>query len=149
MKKVKNILTGIFWGLLGISLLLVALFENELLPTGMLSSHLSAEFLCRCTMEVVALVCIWLSLRLFTFRRIRQDLVTRKEVALQKWGTVRLLMLLLPMLLNTILYYVFMQTTYGYLAIIALLCLPFVYPTMGRCMGDVEDEPTSEEDAKV
>ena len=100
-------------------------------------------------MEVVALVCIWLSLRLFTFRRIRQDLVTRKEVALQKWGTVRLLMLLLPMLLNTILYYVFMQTTYGYLAIIALLCLPFVYPTMGRCMGDVEDETTSEEDAKV
>jgi hypothetical protein len=33
-----------------------------------------------------------------------------------------------------------MNTTFGYMAIIGLLCLPFVFPTMSRCEAEVEDD---------
>lgn len=148
MKQVRNILAAIFWGLLGISVLLAVLFECEVLPAGVstvtvtgseTSTSATVEFLCRFTMEVVTLLGIWLSLRLFKFQRVHADLMTRKEVALKKWGVIRLLLLEVPMLLNTILYYIYMQTTYGYMAIIAVLCLPFVFPTLSRCEGEVEE----------
>lgn len=144
MKQIRNILASIFWGLLGLSVLVAVLFECEVFPMATWSEQLSAEFLCRCAMEVLALGGIYLSLRLFKFQRVHHDLVTRKEPALKKWGIVRLLLLEVPMLLNTLLYYMFMQTTYGYLAIIAALSLPFVYPTLGRCMDEVEEPEETE-----
>ena len=56
--------------------------------------------------------------------------MTSKEEAFRKWGIVSLLLLELPMVVNTLLYYMYMQTTYGYMAIILLLTLPFVYPSI-------------------
>ncbi len=146
MRQVRNILTVLFWSLLATSVLLAVLFETEVLPTGLWTEYLQAEFLCRCTMEVLTLVAIWLSLRLFKMKRVHADIVARKEEALRKWGIVRLLMIEVPMLLNTLLYYMYMQTTYGYMAIILLLTLPFVYPSMDRCLGDVEEEPAPKEE---
>jgi hypothetical protein len=57
-----------------------------------------------------------------------------------KWGLLRLLILEVPMVVNTYLYYIYMNTTFGYMAIIGLLCLPFVFPTMSRCQAEVEDD---------
>ena len=145
MKQIRNLLAALFWGILGIATVLAVLFETEVLPSGLWCEQQTAEFLCRCTMEVVTLASIYLTLRLFKFQRVHADLVKRKEPALKKWGTFRLLLLELPGLANTILYYMFMQATYGYMAIIAVLCLPFVYPTLGRCQDEVQELPTTEE----
>lgn len=135
----------LFWGILGVATLVAVLFETEVLSASLWSEQPTAEFICRCTMEVVTIGGIYLALRLFKFQRIHADLVARKEPALKKWGTLRLLLIELPGLINTILYYMFMQATYGYMAIIAVLCLPFVYPTLGRCMDEVEELPATEE----
>ena len=40
--------------------------------------------------------------------------------------------------LNTVLYYLFMNTTFGYMAIILAICLPFVYPSEARCEAETE-----------
>ena len=138
MKEVRNTLAIVFWGLLGVSVLLAVLFECEVLPSGLWTEALTAEFLCRCTMEALTLLGIWLSLRLFKFDRVHRDLVSRKQDALKQWGVTRLLILEVPMLADTLLYYIYMNTTFGYLAIILLLCLPFVFPSLGRCLGEVE-----------
>ena len=53
-------------------------------------------------------------------------------------GMTRLIILEAPMVINTLLYYIYMNTTFGYLGIILLLCLPFVFPSLSRC----EDETT-------
>ena len=146
MKEIRNLLASIFWGIVAAATLLAVLFEVEVLPSGLWSEQANAEFLCRCTMEVVTLASVYLALRMFHFKSVNKDLTTRKEPALKKWGTIRLLILEVPALVNTFLYYMYMQATYGYMAIIALLSLPFVYPTLGRCMDDVEEqENTSEE----
>ena len=69
-------------------------------------------------MELVTLADAWLALRLFKMEIIRSDLQRRKEVALLKWGTLRIFLLDMPMLFNAFLYEMFLQTTFGYLAII-------------------------------
>ena len=57
---------------------------------------------------------------------------------MMKWGLIRLLILEVPMVADTLLYYIYMYTTFGYLAIILLLCLPFVFPTLSRCLDETE-----------
>jgi hypothetical protein len=65
--------------------------------------------------------------------------VEGKAIALRKWGVLRLSMLEVPLLANTLFYYIYMNTTFGYMAIILLICLAFVYPSMNRCLADVEN----------
>ena len=66
-------------------------------------------------------------------------LATDKQ-SLRKWGFIRLLLLLLPLCADTLLYYLYMNTTFGYLGIILVLCLPFVYPSENRCEDEVRSE---------
>ena len=139
MKKTRNILMSLFWGCIVLAVLLAVLFETELLPKAVWQEYASQEVMTRMIMELVTLAMIPLSLYLFKFGHVHADLLKRKEKALNLWGVLRLLMLLVPMIVNTLLYYMFMQTTYGYMAIILLICLPFVYPSLGRCKADTEE----------
>ena len=59
--------------------------------------------------------------------------------AMLRWGTVRLAMLCVPMVLNTWLYYQFMNVAFGYMAIIGLLSLAFVYPTRTRYIQEKKE----------
>ena len=139
MKKTRNILMSLFWGSIVLAVLLAVLFETGLLPKAVWQDYASQEVMTRMIMELVTLAMIPLSLYLFKFGHVHADLLKRKEKALNLWGVLRLLMLLVPMIVNTLLYYMFMQTTYGYMAIILLICLPFVYPSLGRCKADTEE----------
>ena len=97
-----------------------------------------SEFLLTFLMELATLGCAFLALRLFKFEKIHQELTTGKAAALRSWGMIRLLMLLVPLWADTLLYYLYMNTTFGYLGIILALCLPFVYPSMNRCETETE-----------
>ena len=61
---------------------------------------------------------------------------------MMKWGLIRLLIIEVPMLADTLLYYIYMNTTFGYLGIMLLLCMPFVYPSMNRCIAETTEEET-------
>ena len=76
---------------------------------------------------------------MFKKKRIHDDLTTRKAPALRFWGLVRLCIIGLPLSLNVLFYYLFMNTTFGYMAIIMALCLPFAYPTLNRCLTETEE----------
>ena len=69
------------------------------------------KFLLTTTMELATLVCAYLGLRLF-----------RKN----KW--LRLGLIVVPLLLNAVLYAVYRTTPFFYLGVILLLCIPFVWP---------------------
>ena len=55
-----------------------------------------------------------------------------------RWGTLRLAMLCVPMMLNTWLYYQFVNVAFGYMGIIGLLSLAFVYPTRTRYIQEMK-----------
>jgi len=139
MKRTKNILTTIFVTMMLLTLATVIIFETNLLPFGYYAATSEqAEFLLVTMMELTTLALIPLALRLFKFERVHRELVSRQAEGLAKWGVLRLLFLLVPMLVNTLLYYAYANTTFGYMAIIIAITLPFVYPSMNRCLSEVE-----------
>ena len=140
MKKVSKQLTCIFVLFIAMALTIVALYELDAMASGTLATDKQTEFVAMTTMELISLAAAFLGLRLFKFHKIHAELVTRKEPAMLKWGVLRLLILEVPMVVNTFLYYIYMNATFGYLAIILLLCLPFVFPTLQRCLDETTDE---------
>ena len=140
MKETKNLLMGVFVAGIVLPLIIVCLYETEVVVPGLLATDKQSEFLLTFLMELMTLGCAFLALRLFKFEKIHQELISGKAVALRKWGVVRLVMLLLPLWSDTLLYYLYMNTTFGYLGIILVLCLPFVYPSESRCEDEVRSE---------
>lgn len=139
MEKTRNILMMCFWWWLSVAIIIVVLYEGELLETGMLTEDTSMEFVLTTLMELLSLAAIFVGLRMFKKKRIHDDLTTRKALALRFWGLIRLCIIGLPLSLNVLFYYLFMNTTFGYMAIIMALCLPFVYPTLNRCLTETEE----------
>lgn len=135
MKEVRKLLLVQFCAMVTVALLLVVLFETGLLEPGIAAGEVSAaEVSLTFVVELATIAIIPTALRLFKFKKIEADLQLRHELALRKWGVLRLSMLEVVLLLNTMLYYVFMNTSFGYLAIIVGLCLPFVYPSEDKCL---------------
>ena len=123
-----------------LALVIIVLFETDVLPTGIKADDKQSDFVLTALMEIISLGAAFLGLRLFKFKPVHNDLVNRKETAMWKWGMTRLIILEAPMVINTLLYYIYMNTTYGYLGIMLLLCLPFVFPSAGRCLAETTEE---------
>jgi hypothetical protein len=97
-------------------------------------------------MILLTLAAIPLGLRLFKFRKVADDLRQRGELALLKWGVLRLSMIGDLLVINTLLYYIFgFEPAFGYLAVICLLSMPFIVPTMSRCEAEVTVDETHDE----
>jgi hypothetical protein len=139
MKKISKQLTFVYILLVAIALAIVVLYELDVLESGALADSKQTEFVALTTMELTTLAMAFLGLRLFKFPMIHTQLVTEKEPAMLKWGLLRLFILEVPMVVNTYLYYMYMNPTFGYLAIILLLCLPFVFPSMNRCIAETTE----------
>ena len=69
------------------------------------------EFLLTTIMELATLVCAYLGLRLY-----------------KKNWKVRMAIVVVPLLINAALYAVYQTTPFFYLAVILLICIPFVWP---------------------
>ena len=140
MKKVSKQLMVFYIVQIVMALVIIVLFETGELPVGVMAADKQSEFVLTALMEILSLGAAFLGLRLFKFQAIHRDLVSRKEPAMWKWGMTRLLILQVPMVINTLVYYIYMNTTFGYLGIILLLCLPFVFPSLSRCLAETTEE---------
>ena len=69
------------------------------------------QFLLTTVMELATLLCAYLGLRLFR----------------RKWQ-LRMAIIVVPLLVNVLLYAVYRTTPFFYLAVVLLICLPFVWP---------------------
>ena len=140
MKETRNQLMAVLVFALLFAVGAVVLYETGIMESGLFVEHKNSEFILTALMELLTLGGVFMALRLFKFQKVHHDLVKNKEHALFRWGILRLPLLLVPMVANTYLYYMFMNTTFGYMAIIQLLCLPFVFPSMSRCQSEVEPD---------
>ena len=146
MKNVRNILLTLILSVVAMTLLVVIVFETGVACDGLLAGvDNRSEFAVVMFMELLTIGVIPRALRLFRFRKIEQQLKQHHGEALKKWGVVRLLLIGVPMLVNTLLYYIYLNTSFGYLAIILALCLPFVWPTAERCEKEAFTHQQSQE----
>lgn len=127
-----------FWIPLLICLCIIISYENDILLSGGWHEDKLNEYYVAIVMELITICLIPISLRLFKFGIVKRAFQSSADAALQKWGSIRLLMLTLPMLINCWLYYQFMNVAFGYMGIIGLLSLCFVYPSKSRCNQETE-----------
>lgn len=143
MKQTKILLTAVFYSNVAAVLTLVVLFETGILDSGTLLGDDQLQFVITTTMELMTLCLIPSALYLLKMPRIHKQLVADPEQSLRKWGILRLDMLCLPLILNTLFYYMFgLQVAFGYMALILALCLFMVYPSMNRCIYETTDHDT-------
>lgn len=139
MKRVKNILAAEMLASLLVSLIIIVLYESGTLLAGYLQDNANAEFLSVTCMEIVTICMIPLSLKMFKWKKVSASLKNDDGRALIKWGTLRMAMICIPMMLNTLFYYLFgFNVTFGYMGIIGLICLAFIYPSTSRCVNETQ-----------
>lgn len=144
MKKVQRLLLAILIVTCLLVVVMAVLFEFDVLPSGILESDAKTEYIVAIILEITTLCVIPLALRLFKFGKIHQSLVKGKEKALARWGTLRLLLLCMPLLANAICYWLFMASAFAYMAIMLFICLFFIFPSMERCVVETSDTRQSE-----
>ena len=146
MKETRNLLTVLFTLICVIALGLYIGGEFLDMDIAVLSDVSDeTRFVLQTVAILLSLAVVPLSLKLFSMKKVKADLLERKALALKKWGTIRLLMLGVILIGNTLLYYLLgYEPAFGYLAIITALVLPFVVPTMKRCEAEtsVNEEVT-------
>lgn len=118
--------------------LLAIAFESGFIDVGSSAGDKNTEFLVLTVVELVTIGLIPCALRLFKFGKVISALKNRREGALRRFAILRLAMLEVPLLLNVVFYYVFMEASFGYMAMILVLCLAFVYPGKGRCYRELD-----------
>lgn len=142
MRKTRNILLYIFFSGIVLSLIIIAVFETFDTLSPFLSATDEQMFLPLVIMELTTICAIPLAMMLFRFKYVKAELTSDSSLAprrLLKWGTIRLIMLELPMIINTLMYELTLKVANGYMAIILLLSLFFIVPTLERCYFDVTD----------
>ena len=137
MKKCARKLQAIVCSAIGLSLLMIILFETDILAPGSCGGNMTAEFYTLMAAELITICVVPLALWMFRAKMIKKSLVAGKENALLRWGLCRQLILAVPMLLNAFFYYAFMLPSFGYLGIILFLSMFFIYPSLERCMFEV------------
>lgn len=123
-----------FWVMIIIPVIVAILYETDVLLAGDLAiaGNESAEFIATIVMELLTLAAIPSALRLF---KMAGDKIC-DEVSLMRFSLIRLAILLGPLWGNTLLYYLFMNATFGYMAIITLIAMAFVYPAKQQFQND-------------
>ena len=132
MNKTISFLRTVLIANVGVAVVIAALYELDILPSGILAGRPQDEFLSTISMELITIVFIPVALRLFKTKDVEKRLEEGNIKAFRKWGLLRILMITVPLVLNTLLYYSFMNTTFGYMALILLICLPFIYPAVRK-----------------
>ena len=135
MKRTRNILLTLYLTSLAITLLMMVSFECNIITEGPAQGYDTAEFLLSCFMILVTLTNIVLGLRLFKFPSV-EHMLKGSPRHLLIFGSIRISMILMPVMANTLLYYLFVRPSFGYLAIIGALASVFIFPSMSRCKNE-------------
>ena len=137
-KTVKN-LRILFLCSIAVALIIVVLYETETLLPGALALNNRLCFVVATIMELLTIAIIPFALRLFKFRKINSRLTENEATRWENllgYGSVRILLLAVPMIINVVCYYLFTLTAFAYLAIILFLCMFFIYPTVDKCIAE-------------
>ena len=90
MRSISKKLTVIYMSLAALALEVILLYETDVLTAGVLEEQKQSEFILTALMELISLGAAFLGLRLFKFKAVHNDLVSREEAAMWKWGVIRL-----------------------------------------------------------
>ena len=140
MKRIRNILMTIFCLQLLTAGVLYILGDWMNVDLAFVSNVDSQTlYIVSTLMILTTLASIPAGLRLFKFSKVASEIKMEGKPALLKWSIIRMVLIGDLLVVNTMLYYFFgFEPAFGYLAIVCLLTMPFILPTMSRCKSELE-----------
>lgn len=140
MKRIRNILMTVFCLQLLTAGVLYFLGDWMNVDLAFVSNVDSQTlFIVSTLMILTTLASIPAGLRLFKFSKVASEIKMEGKPALLKWSIIRMVLIGDLLVINTMLYYFFgFEPAFGYLAIVCLLTMPFILPTMSRCKSELE-----------
>lgn len=129
------------YGSVAISVILAILFETDVLPMGFLRPQTVIEFVVTYVMEFIAITFVWLSLRLLKFKSLQQWIIAENSKQTTRYSLFsmgRMALNCLPLLLNVVFYYLFVNTTFSGLIAIHLVALMFMLPNKKRMESELQ-----------
>ena len=101
MDNVVKTLKVCFFAPIVIALILVVLYETEVMIPGFNGFNTQAWFIILTVMELLTIAVIPAALYLFKVKKVKEALKAEPAAAMKKYGVMRLLMLGLPLVANT------------------------------------------------
>ena len=138
MDKTRKILLTECLSSLALVLIIALVFETGIVGEGLLTTEDgTSQFVIQSLMTFLLFLTIPGALYLFRVQRVKRSLVEEKASGLLRWGSVRLLLLCVPMVLDMAFYYLLGAVVgFFYMTVIYVLSLFFVFPTKRRCAHD-------------
>lgn len=132
-----------FWLAIALAVLLTLLFETDVVACGGLHSSVGdvVEFVVVTAVQLLTIVLIPTLLKLLQFGFVKRYLHADTQLAERRLAMLthmRMLTMSGLLLLNTLLYYMFLAVSLGYMALVVLLCMAFVYPSEKRFESELE-----------
>ena len=135
--NVQRLLMTVFLGYIALAVVIFLLFETGIIAEGPLAHDTRLSFAVATALELATICDIPLALYLFHRKQTKATLREKKWSALRGLGILRIALLGNMLILNALCYYLFLGVMFGYLAIIVLISMYFVVPTMNRCRMDI------------
>lgn len=136
IRKIRNILLTVFMSFISATIIIIVLHETDIVLNGALTGNKNSEFIVLTIMELLTIALIPISLKLLKTKYVRKDISNSPGKNMLNWSMLRLCLIGIPMIANLLLYYSYMSVAFGYMAIIGLLCMFFIYPSMDKCTNE-------------
>ncbi len=124
---------------------IAVIFETGLLPEGDWAADEVLNYWLSMAGVTLTIILLPLSLRLMKFEKVKQY-VAESEMNYVRCSLVRIAMLGVPLLFNTLCYYFTgCETTYAYMALMAVVCFLFIWPSKDKMNYERENHYTQDE----
>lgn len=136
--------------LTSLGVVLILLGENGILPAGAYGTGSSGEYFMKVTGILLMVAGVPLGLKFLTLPFVRREIEQATEYGdarYEVWCMVRLVMLYVPLFFNLLLYYITMDTTHVFCAVISVIGLVFCWPSEQKMFHErgMEDAQQKEE----
>lgn len=141
INQLLKILRGMYLMLWILPILLCVLYETGILTDGIFCGDARMEYMLQTVCILLTICLIPLSLRLFNLNMVKHIKELPLEEALKsyrRWSEIRLLLLCVPVLLNTSFYYLTLNTTGVFCASMVLIASFFCLPTESRIINELD-----------
>ena len=137
MEQTRKLLLKVLGLFLLILICIVAIYELPILLPGCLAGNKSLTFV-QFIMQPITLLLIPLALYLFKIPRVCKSITNIQSYkGFQIWACVRICLLCIPIILNILFYYIYVEEVgFFYLALILMISIFFIYPTKERCESE-------------
>lgn len=132
----KKLMT-IFIASLLLNAMIIIIYETNILLEGGLCGDANSEFLASTAMQLITIGEIPLALRMFKFNGVRAYITANGIQGHYRMALIRMMMLMVPLTINVLCYYLFMKASFAYLAVIIAISLIFIIPTQSRCDSEL------------